>query len=657
MVLVTLGQHFFANAAASAEGYSSARELLLFEDIPVVTAAARHPQTPREAPAFVTVVTSDEIKKYGHRKFSDILRSLVGFYTSNDRNYGYLGVRGLLRPGDWNSRAVVLVNGHVANDYLYGAFGQECDFILDVDNIERVEIVRCPGATLYRNDALFAVINVVTKEAKDVSGVRVSTAGGSLGLKKGSVSYGLLTPSGVDMLFSVSRTRVDGYKSLYYKEFDLPETNFGFAGHADGEEAENFFARILYGELAFQAARVSRDKYIPTAPYGTEFNDNRTMTQDARSFVELKLDHKLDDSKTIMGRAFYDDMHSDGHYPSYDERIEGVLDWPDSADEEWWGSEVVFSWQTSGWNRMTAGAEFQDHTRGEQKAWSEIDGVYLFENHPFQVWSLYFQDEVALRKNLHAMAGVRHDDYSTWGQTTNPRFALAYDPLEKTTLKLLYGTAFRAPNLYELYFDDGMTTKGNVDLEPEQMASWELVAEQELGRGISGTVSLYNYSIDDLISQTLDPEDEMIVYKNVDHVEAQGVELELRGRWKGGLQGYIGCSFQRARDADTGELLTNSPRTMAKLGAIVPLLRDKLFASAEVQYVDRRLTLGGNYTDDYLLTNINFLCRPLGNDLEVSFGIYNLFNEKYFDPGSAEHVQDQIQQDGRTFLLRLAYTF
>ena len=655
-LVVLATAHLFGNAAGARTG-SSARELLLFEDIPVVTAAARHAQTPREAPAFVTVITADEISKYGHRKFSDLLRSIVGFYTSNDRNYGYLGVRGFLRPGDWNSRVLLLINGRVANDYLYGAFGQEYDFVLDLDNVEGVEVVRCPGATLYRNDALFAVINVVTKQGKDVGGIRVSTAGGNLGTRKGSLTYGLVTPGGVDILLSLSRVRVTGYKRLYFKEFDSPQTNFGIAGHADAEEADNFFARVSYGDLSFQGAYVTRGKNVPTASYGAVFNDSRVSTRDDRGFAEIKYDRQLDDTESLMARVFYDYMRCTGNWPTFDERVGRVLDWPDSAREKWWGSEILFSWQVLTWNRLALGTEFQNHLLAEQKAWNELDGPYLNEDHPFRVWSAYVQDELELRKNLHATLEARHDYYTTWGQTTNPRFAIVYDPFKRTTLKALHGKAYRAPNLYELYFGDETSVKENPQLQPEEMTSWELVAQQDFGRGIFGTVSFYRYVIDDLISQTLDPADGRVFYDNIDRVEAKGVELELRGKWKNGVQGYVGCAFQRAEDSRTGMLLTNSPKTMVKFGSIFPLVPQKLFLSAEVQYLGDRLTLSGNHADSYVLTNLNFLYRPLKENIELSVGLYNAFDEEYFDPGGAEHVMDQIPQDGRTFLFKVAYTF
>ncbi|MBK8815308.1 MAG: TonB-dependent receptor plug domain-containing protein [Methylococcaceae bacterium] len=78
-------------------------EDLLFEDIPSVYTASKYEQKVTKAPASVSIVTADEIKKWGYRSFSDILSSLKGFYTSTDRNYGYVGTRGFGLPTDYNS--------------------------------------------------------------------------------------------------------------------------------------------------------------------------------------------------------------------------------------------------------------------------------------------------------------------------------------------------------------------------------------------------------------------------------------------------------------------------------------------------------------------------------------------------------------------------
>ncbi|MGA8541516.1 MAG: TonB-dependent receptor plug domain-containing protein, partial [Terriglobales bacterium] len=125
-----------------------------------VYSASKHLQNASDAPASVTVVTSDEIQKFGYRNLADILRSVSGFYVTYDRDYTFVGVRGFGRLGDWNSRILVLIDGHRVNNTVLGQAMLGNEFLVDVDMIERVEIVRGPSSSLYGANAFFAVINV-----------------------------------------------------------------------------------------------------------------------------------------------------------------------------------------------------------------------------------------------------------------------------------------------------------------------------------------------------------------------------------------------------------------------------------------------------------------------------------------------------------------
>src|SRR5215469_5790964 len=138
-----------------------------------VVSASKFQQTASEAPSSVTVITSEEIKLYGYRTLADILASVQGFYVTYDRNYDFLGVRGV-NLGDFNSRVLLLVDGHRINNDLNDGAAIGTDFILDVDLIDHVEIVRGPGSVLYGDNAFFAVINVITRRADQVNGAEVS---------------------------------------------------------------------------------------------------------------------------------------------------------------------------------------------------------------------------------------------------------------------------------------------------------------------------------------------------------------------------------------------------------------------------------------------------------------------------------------------------
>jgi len=160
-----------ADTAVHSPNYAD-MDLTELMNIPVVT-ASRFEQKSTDAPSSVTVITSEEIKRYGYRTLSDILASVPGFYISYDRNYAFLGASGI-NLGDFNSRMLLLLNGHRVNSYLNDSAYIDTTFLVDVDLIDRVEIIRGPGSVLYGNNAFFGVINVITRQAKHVQGVEAS---------------------------------------------------------------------------------------------------------------------------------------------------------------------------------------------------------------------------------------------------------------------------------------------------------------------------------------------------------------------------------------------------------------------------------------------------------------------------------------------------
>jgi iron complex outermembrane receptor protein len=161
-------------------------EHLLSAEIDTVFGASRYRQRVTEAPASVSIVTREEIEQFGYRTFGDVLRGVRGFYVSNDRNYSYLGTRGFSRPGDYNTRVLVLIDGHRLNDNVYDAVLIGTEFPLDIDLIERIEFVRGPGSSLYGTNAVFAVVNVVTRRGAGIDGLHVSAEAGNLHTGAGS---------------------------------------------------------------------------------------------------------------------------------------------------------------------------------------------------------------------------------------------------------------------------------------------------------------------------------------------------------------------------------------------------------------------------------------------------------------------------------------
>lgn len=227
-----------------------------------------------EAPASISIVTADEIQKYGYRTLADILRSMPGISIGYDRNYSYIGVRGVSRPSDYNTRVLLLVDGHRLNDNVLDQAYLGTEFPIDVDLIERVEFIRGPSSSLYGGSAFFGVINVITKRGHGNKGATASFEAGSFGTYKGRFSYGAGFKNGLEMLVSASFYDSHGQR-LFYREFDAPETNNGFADNADYDRSQSFLANLSYRDFRLQAVHGSREKGIPTSSFGSVFNDPR----------------------------------------------------------------------------------------------------------------------------------------------------------------------------------------------------------------------------------------------------------------------------------------------------------------------------------------------------------------------------------------------
>ena len=196
-----------------------------------VYAASKHLQNVNDAPSSITIVTAEEIQEYGYRTLADILESVRGFYITYDRYFSYVGVRGFGRLGDWNSRVLLLIDGNRINDVVLGQALLGTEFPLDVDLIQRVEIVRGPSSSLYGAEAFFAVINVITRKGPDLHGPEVSLSTASFGTYEGRASYGSQY-KGTEFLLSDTFYSSDG-PTLFFPEFDSPATNFGVTSGTD----------------------------------------------------------------------------------------------------------------------------------------------------------------------------------------------------------------------------------------------------------------------------------------------------------------------------------------------------------------------------------------------------------------------------------------
>lgn len=608
-----------------------------------VVGAARYAQPLSETPATATVIGEEELRRQGYRTLGEALASVRGVYTSNDRNYTYLGVRGFNRPGDYNSRVLLLTDGARRNDALFdqAQIGHEAP--VEIDWLKRLEFVSGPASALYGANALFGIVNAVLLDGGDVNGTRVTLDAGSGRSRRLGVVAGQRLADGADWFFGFAAYGAQG-RDLHFGEFES-EASDGWARGLDGEKYQKAYARLRLGDWRLTGSFSSRDKDIPNASFETRFGEPGTRTLDQHGLVELAYDGALNGDWRQQARLFSGSYRYNGdyRYAQGDNRDQGRANWQ-GADYR-----LVFTGLAA--HKLVLGAETQANTRLLQRNYDVSPyRAVLDRDHPAHTFGFFVQDEWRFHPRWLLNLGARYDKHGDFAAVLSPRAALIFQPNERLSLKAMAGSAHRPPNAYERFYDDGgVLQKANPDLKAERMRSSELSADWRYGAGGRLGVSLYRNDMRDMIDQVVDPADGLLVFANQARVRAQGLEIDAEQRWASGYRLRGSVAWQRSR-LPGGETLGNSPQRLGKLVFGVPLAAGWT-AAGEWLALSQRRTLRGT-SAGYGVLNLVVSSGRLAGLGEFSFGIYNLGDRAYADPASSAFVQDALVQDGRQFRLR-----
>ncbi len=629
---------------------------LMLEDIPSVYSASKYDQKVTDAPASVSVITADEIAQYGWRSLEDILSSVRGIHTSNDRIIPYFGVRGFGLPGDFGSRILVMLDGQRTNDPIQDSYAIGPS--IDVDLIDRVEIIRGPTSALYGTNALFAVVNIITKRGRDVSGLEVAAQGGSFGGLGGRLTVGDKLDLGLEYLVSASVYDSPG-QDHYFPELADLGTHNGVATGGDGETRFNLNARLAYRQLQLQALVASRDKYFPTAPYGGLFPSNKSHAMSGRTYLALSYDDRVGSGFDVFARAFY--MRATSRTLMHLDVTQGLAPEPFEIENhqntvsDTVGAELRANLQLVPELRLTAGYELRHSPSLIQENYDELaDWVDLDDSDTDM--GAYVQAEWDVIDELTLNLAGRADWYETIGLVFSPRAALIARPWARTTLKSLIGTAYRAPNAFELYFDHPFGLKAAPNLREERITTLELVWEQVVSDALRTVLTGYYNNIRDLAQQTTNAEG-YATYVNAGHVDGYGVEAEVAANLHGVVSGELSYAWQFVEDVDSSQPLLNSPAHLAKLRVAVPVLGEHLSVGLEAQYISPRKTHDGSYSEHVVLVNLSLLSRELVDGLRLNMAVSNLLDHDYGDPVLDTHRQRLIPQDGIRLRAGATYSF
>ncbi|MDE2628302.1 MAG: TonB-dependent receptor [Burkholderiales bacterium] len=646
LLCAALAAVYPAYAAQTTDPTSLSLEQLL--DVSVI-GATKYEQKQSEVAAAVSIITRQEIKAFGWRTLGDALASLPGVHTTYDRQYGYLGMRGFGLPGDYNSRTLVTINGNRLNDPVYDTGASGADFPLDLDLIERIEFIPGPGGAVYGQNAMFGVVNVITRSGSDVDGTELATAWQRpQALREGRMSWGKRLDSGVDLLLSASGMRASG-QNLF---FDYGASGVsGVANGLDGERNRQFYARAGGGGWSFDFVHGDHRKYDPTGAYLSDPLVPGQYQGDVHDLAQLQYQASLaGDALQVLGRLF---MGSE-HYTSI---LSYGTPFAFPAMGEWRGAELRLLSTAVAGHKLMLGLEYQDNTRQDQLIQDLANPVNNI-NLPkagYRV-GLYTQDEWRIVDSLTATLGLRVDRDDATGSKTSPRAALIWQATPATVLKALYGRAHRAPNVYERDYSDGLTQVANPALNGETIDTLELVVDHRFGPDLTLRGSVYQWKMRDLVTLGTDPVSGLSQYQSGTPVKARGLELSADKTWSSGARMRGSVSLQRLAYENGTELL-NSPAVLGKLNVSAPLPVAGLRAGYELRYDSKRLTLDGTKLGGYALSNLNLTTGDLAKGLELSLAVYNLLDKHYAQPGADTNWQNALQQDGRSLRVKLSYSF
>lgn len=603
-----------------------------------VEGASRYAQKRTEAPAATRILTREDIRRHGWRNLTEALSAISGLYVSRDRVYSYLGVRGLSTPGDYNGRVLLLVDGYRVNDAIYdqALIGDELG--LDLAWVERIEFVPGPGSVVYGGNALLGVINVLTRDGGAMNGGQAYVGAGDFSEWRAGASYGRRLDNGARLFLGASYMDANSMALDYPGQGSLPEGS-------DAETATRALLKLDFGDMRFEAGMSERDKQVPGAPFGTDFGDPRHVIQDRAGFVDWQWRPRLNERTTALARMFYGSYEYEADYP-----FSGVIN-HDLGRGRRWGGEGQIDMQVSDAHRLVAGVEYQHDDRLQRNHDIQPFTAYLDDRRQGERAGIYAQDEWRLGEYILDL-GARYDHHDGFGGIVNPRVALIRPGDSGHTLKLIVGTAYRPPNAYELYYQDGSTQLANPGLDPERVRTAELVWEWRHGVW-AASASLFGNRISDRIT-LVDVGGGVLSYRNTGNATARGVEMEAAYR-ADGLDLSAGYTFTWAENDSTGGWMVNSPKHLAKLRASVPLAHRQVLLALDTLAMSGRRTLTG-HAGGFGVVNLNLIWR-LARGMELSAAATNLFDKHYADPASAEFTPDRIIQDGRALRLRLMTEF
>ncbi len=657
------------------------------------------------APATATVITSEDIQEMGAQSLDDVLETVPGLHvslSSLSRLDSIYSIRGI--HTGFNPHVLLLMNGTPVQYSVQG--GRPILFRYPVNNIARIEVIRGPGSAIYGADAYSGVINVITRDADQIKQESVSIRKGSFG------EIGLWTEGGVsfrDWSFSydLSYERADGDPGREV-EVDL-QTLFDNGFETDASLAPG----PLSTRYESTNTRISaRSKHWSVNAWLWDSKDSGLGAGAAQA-----LDKKGgDDNRLILIDSTFktgDMFEAWDHglrmaYQYYDTQAQlnllpegsvvfvgadgnvdfdapaGLVQFPDglignpSATTR--DSQIDLISNYTGWEnhrwRFAVGAKHQGLETSESKNFGPgvidgsqevVDGTltdvsgtpFVFiEDTSRTVKYVSVQDEWRFASDWEATVGVRFDDYSDFGSTTNPRVALVWAAHKNVTSKFLYGKSFRAPSFSEQFNENNPVSLGNSNLDAEKIDTYEMSVSVDVGSHMRSTINVYHYSARDMIEFVADEGETTSTAQNARDQEGQGAEWELVWTATSNLRVKANYSLSQSEDKSLKQDIPDAPNKQFT-GQAIWRIEDGWSLNTLINWVGDRKRAendGRDAIDDYTSLNITLRKRNIIRNFDMSIAIRNVFDDDRREPSSGV-IADDYPLASRSAWIELGYSF
>ncbi len=667
---------YLANSFAQEEETGLEEMFAIFSEEQIVVSALKRPRSVSKSPAIMSVITARQIKQMGFRTLVDALKIVPGFYISMDETgEREIAVRGVL--DDASQKIKVLIDGHSVNDpWRGGAMWNFND--LPVENVKRIEIIRGPGSALYGQNAFLAVVNIITKDTEDIDGFQLTTSGGSFSTQNFNMlfgkEYGDLQISGFFDYFDT-----EGFSKKIEQDILFPAAASRSPGQSQTRrEKTDLNLKLSYNNLEIKSKYMKkrRKDFIGV---GNALNED-TIIRDTYIFSELTYKLDLGERLSMTPKIYYDQYNYD---PFFERRPDGFVDSLGQVFPEGIKGQLRFKQRTIGFENQVNYNVFEGNelTFGFQYEWIHQHDIKFSKNsHPVtnaplpsvtdfsdtlpftrratrQIWAFYLQDEWNITKNIDLTIGVRRDQFTRFGSTTNPRVGFIWRFIEDAHLKLLFATAFKAPSFQELFLVNNAQRVGDPNLDPEKINTFEFGLGYNFTRHIRGNINyFYNRIRDRIILDTAQSPDKFV---NSGGARALGVEAELKADFGNDNYVFANYTFQKAEETRERKRLADVPVHSGNIGINAGFWK---YANANLhtlfigprprEFDDTRHDLSS-----YALVNLTLIGKNFIDHLEIKGSIFNLFDKSYKDSAPRNTVPTDYPQPGRSFIVELQYQF